>query len=79
MTYTNPFYNQKHKFSQSTFTDSDKPIEYGGYQIFQRNSNEFHIVKDGVCVGMNAGLNGAKRRIDTNEPKLYEPQAQTQI
>ena len=40
-------------------------------------SDVYDIVKPGdllrpsKCVGMNAGLNGAKRRIETNQPPLH--------
>lgn len=70
MEYINPFHNPNYQGSRATYTGVN-PIEYNGFSIFEWSQIEYHIVKNGVCVGMNAGLNGAKKRIDTNEPKLY--------
>ena len=42
-----------------------KPIEYKGYLIYERIKGVcFDIVKNGVCVCMRAGINGAKSAID---------------
>jgi hypothetical protein len=70
-TYNNPWHDRHSVYSREKYTN-DKPVEYKGYFIFKEREYEFHIVKDGVCVGMNAGINGAKKRIDTGEPKLLK-------
>lgn len=64
MEYINIFYNPNYQNSQLIITDIDTPTVYKGFQIIQRSPVNFHIVKNGVCVGMNAGINGAKKRID---------------
>lgn len=69
-TYKNKFYSPKiHGPNPNITTDAD-PIEYKGFLIYHRvksmgDANIFDIVKDGVCIGMMAGLNGAKERIDS--------------
>lgn len=71
MKYKNSFYNPKDQNSKLFIETEISPIEYKGFEIYQRiksnnsSSNVFDIVKDGVCVGMNAGLNGAKKKIDS--------------
>ena len=62
--YINSFFDAKIMGSTPTILASGTPLEYKGYMIYKRTSYCFDIVKDGVCIGMNAGLNGAKRRID---------------
>lgn len=42
-----------------------QPIEHMGYLIYRRQQNCFDIVCDGDCIGMYAGLDGAKRAIET--------------
>ena len=50
-------------------TDAD-PVEHRGFRIYHRIkavtkwADEFDIVRDGVCIGICAGLNGAKQKID---------------
>jgi len=41
-----------------------QPVEHNGMLIYRRLPNCFDVVRDGECVGMYAGLNGAKRGID---------------
>jgi len=65
MTYRNSFYNAKYQDSRPDITTDAKPEHYEGYMIHRRSKDVFDIVKDGVCIGMSAGLNGAKRKIDT--------------
>lgn len=71
MIYANPFHNPRYQNSSAQIENSN-PIKYNGYLIFEHTQIEFHIVKNGVCVGMNAGLSGAKKRIDNNQPPLYD-------
>lgn len=63
-TYKNSFY-ENDKQNRSEFINCDKkPIEYKGFLIYHRWTELFDIVKNGVCVGMYAGINGAKKKID---------------
>lgn len=66
ISYKNPFYNIHYMGSRAIIETDAKPIPYKGYLIYERNPYApiFDIVKKGVCVGMYAGLNGAKRAID---------------
>jgi hypothetical protein len=63
--YKNSFYSPEHKGELPEFTTDATPIDYKGFQIYQYiKGSVWHTVKDGVCIAMNAGPNGAKRRID---------------
>ena len=63
MTYKNSFHKPKYQDSKPEIEIKSVPVEYKDYLIYKR-SNVFDIVKDGVCIGMYAGINGAKKRID---------------
>ncbi len=64
-TYINPFYSRFHQGGREFFyVDKSEIIYYKGYEIHKKSIIEFHIVKDSVCIGMMAGINGAKYRID---------------
>jgi len=62
--YKNPFYRKSIPGSKPVLTTDVTPMHYKGYLIYKRLHDCFDIVKNGVCVGMNAGLKGAKKRID---------------
>ena len=65
-TYSNPWHRpgQPQQGPREYSTDA-KPIEYRGYQIFERIRGQcWDVVKDGTCVTQRAGLSGAKRFID---------------
>lgn len=68
--YKNSFYNEKDQNSKKYFETSEIPIEHKGYFIYHRikstikDLNVFDVVKDGICIGMYAGINGAKKFID---------------
>jgi len=68
--YKNPFHSEKYQGSTAIIETDVKPAQYKGYLIYHRiktntpGGNVFDIVNDGVCVGMRAGINGAKTRID---------------
>lgn len=62
--YKNSFYSKAAQGSEPVLTTDATPVEYNGYKIYKRFDACFDIVKDGVCIGMYAGLNGAKRQID---------------
>jgi hypothetical protein len=65
MTYSNPFYSPKIHGSTREITCDSSPVEYRGYLIFQRIQGQvWDVVKDGVCLTMMAGPNGARRAID---------------
>lgn len=40
------------------------PKKYRGFLIFSRVPRVWDVVKDSVCIGQRAGVNGAKRLID---------------
>lgn len=64
-TYENSFYNKGDKHSQAEISTNVTPAEYKGYLIYERvKGSVWDIVHDGVCVGMNAGPNGARKAID---------------
>ena len=68
--YKNSFHSEKNQNSKEYFETSEMPIEYKGYFIFHRIKdtikvlNVFDVVKNNVCIGMYAGINGAKKFID---------------
>ncbi|MFD2922009.1 hypothetical protein ACFS6H_19975 [Terrimonas rubra] len=63
--YKNPFHNPNYTGSKPQIKIESAPIEYKGYLIYERIKYTcFDVVKDGVCVGMYAGKNGAMRFID---------------
>lgn len=63
--YINSFHNPHDAtYGPSHFETSAKPVEYLGFTIYRRLPECFDVVRDGLCVGMYAGLNGAKRAID---------------
>lgn len=70
-TYKNSFHNEKYQGSEPMIQTDVRPTIYKGYEIYHRikssspGGNVFDVVKDGICVGMNAGINGAKRKIDS--------------
>jgi len=65
-TYLNSFHkpDAKGAYGPPSFTVDVSPEEYRGYQIFHRQMQVWDIVKDGVCIGMYAGPNGARGRVD---------------
>lgn len=62
--YKNSFYNKNTQGSQSVLSCDKPPEKYKGYLIYHRLSRCYDIVKNGVCIGMYAGPNGAKSHID---------------
>jgi len=70
MTYLNKFHNPRNQYSSEYLNCDTPPVEYKGFLVFHRivskenGGNVFDIVKDGECIGMYAGINGAKRFID---------------
>jgi hypothetical protein len=70
-TYKNKFYNPQINTSKPIIETDSTPVEYKGYLIYHRIKNNgkwgdiFDIVKNGECVGMYAGMNGAKQKIDS--------------
>ena len=64
MKYRNAFYNPQHPAPCSQeFYEGEPKEEYKGYLIFELWKFD-RPSQDGVCVGMNAGLNGARSRVD---------------
>lgn len=66
--YKNKFYSPKIQDSRPVIETVAKPVAYKGYLIYEHIKGIcFDIVKNGVCVGMYAGLNGAKAAIDNKK------------
>ena len=65
--YINSFYQKSVQGSNPVLAADAKPVNYKGYLIYKRLEACFDIVKDGVCVAMYAGLNGAKTKVDDLE------------
>jgi hypothetical protein len=65
--YRNSFHKPglRTEYGPEFFVTDAKPVEHCGLLIYRRLPNCFDIVDDGVCVGMYAGINGAKRAIET--------------
>ena len=63
-TYKNSFYVNEKQNRTEFITCEKNPIFYKGFLIYHRWIELFDIVKDEVCIGMYAGLNGAKKAID---------------
>jgi hypothetical protein len=69
-TYKNTFYSPKIPGSTEQITTAAQGEEYCGHLIYHRlkstcrDGNIFDIVNGGECIGMCAGINGARRRID---------------
>lgn len=64
MTYKNKFFNKSYQGSQEFYEATENPERYKGFEIHKISAEMFHVVKNGVCVAMMAGINGAKSRID---------------
>jgi hypothetical protein len=62
--YTNSFYDPKYQGSKPVIQTDAAPLEYNGYLIYKRSKEVFDVVSGGICVGMYAGINGAKKAID---------------
>lgn len=75
MKYHNPFYNPKYKRSSEVLECDIIPKNYLGFDIYERIKNEeYDVVYNHTCIGMYAGLNGAKNFIDMiiRETKIIE-------
>lgn len=66
ITYKNPFFQQNNPYSREihTYSEMDYIENYKGYSLWWHGIHQIDIVKDGVIVGMYAGINGAKGKID---------------
>ena len=63
--YRNTFHKSGLSHYGPEFFEVDvSPVEHHGMLIYRRLSNCFDVVANGECVGMYAGLSGAKRAID---------------
>lgn len=76
--YINSFYNERNPRSYKTISGSRYLETYKDFDLYKYSDNEFHIVKDGICIGMFAGLNGAKREID-NPMYIKIPQSSERL
>lgn len=70
-TYKNTFFKNDKKERKEYITTESKPMFYKNHYIYHRissnikDANIFDIVKNNECIGMYAGVNGAKNRIDS--------------
>ena len=65
--FKNSFYdpnNGRYSIEYHTYSENDFVESYYGYDIWRYSHSQWDIGKDGVIVGMRAGLNGARRKID---------------
>ena len=68
-TYKNTFHSYRYDGSKEYY-DGMNPVKYRGWRIYHRiksnadGGNVYDIVFDGVCLGMYAGIKGAKSAID---------------
>lgn len=55
-TYKNPWHKESMliEYGPSFYSTDVKPLEYRGYQIFERIKGSSDIVKDGICVTQRA-------------------------
>lgn len=69
-TYKNSFYHADQHLNNSyiheTIYANGEPVLYKGHEIYHHTPTTYHIVKDGVCIGMVGSLRYAKVRIDCN-------------
>lgn len=67
MEYLNTFFTKHNPYSKEYYVESDyyKIIEYKRYKICEYTDTQYHIIKDNKIVGMYAGINGAKSRVDS--------------
>lgn len=64
--YRNTFHKPgRSEYGPEFYETASRPVEYMGYLIYHRLDKCFDIVCDGDCIGMYAGLNGAKNAIET--------------
>jgi hypothetical protein len=66
--YVNSFFGKVAE-SSKTLSCATPPIEYKGHQLFNRipgkpGAQVIDVVKDGICIAMYAGMNGARGFID---------------
>lgn len=72
MKYKNPFHNSKNQGSHREFTHDPNAMAYKGHTIHKRTTAEFHIVKNGICVGMSGSVDNCKKRIDKKDFQTYK-------
>jgi hypothetical protein len=74
--YINSFHKTHDGFSgPAVFETEAKPVEYLGFKIYRRLPECFDVVRNNVCIGMYAGLNGAKRAIDAGKYDAIKSEA----
>src|ERR1700761_1891724 len=62
--YKNSFYHAdqhlNNPYIHETIYTNSEPVIYNGHEIYKQTPIEYHIVKDGVCIGMVGSLRYAK-------------------
>lgn len=66
VTYINTFHDpMDDKLGPSVFEVVAEPVEYNGFLIYRRQPDAYDVVKEGLCLGIYAGLKGAIKSIDS--------------
>jgi hypothetical protein len=71
--YKNSFYIPDNPYSYEFLQCFKEPIEYKDHLIYRRvvsmedGGNIYDVVKDNICIGMYAGLDGAKKFVDCKD------------
>lgn len=63
-TYRNPWFTTSGNYGPEFYKTDAKPVEYRGFQIFQRIPGAWELVKDGVCLTQRAGKQGPRNLAD---------------
>lgn len=64
-TYRNSFHKSgQPEYGPAEYEASNNAEDYRGHTIYRRNAVVWDIVLDGVCIGMYAGPNGARKAVD---------------
>jgi hypothetical protein len=64
--YLNPWHHpDKTEYGPRMYHCDVRAVSYGCYEIFHRLPTVWDVVRDGVCFTQRAGLDGAKRWIDS--------------
>lgn len=66
--YKNPCFRPgKSQYGPEFYETTARAEIYGEHLIYRRTEEVWDVVKDGVCVTQMAGINGAKKWIDSQQ------------
>lgn len=75
--YINTFWRKGMPEGDKVLKCDKEPVNYNGFLIYERaKGTVYDVVKDGACIGMYAGLNGAKRNIDLKSGRCLQEQGE---